>query len=66
LASVPKSYVVCSKDQTIPPEAQRQMAARAGATVHELDTSHSPFLSRPDLVAELIRDTVRTSAEVRS
>ena len=30
------------------------MAARAGS-VHRLDSGHSPFLSRPDEIAELLR-----------
>lgn len=55
--SVPSTYVVCTEDEAIPPFAQRQMAARAG-TVRELDTSHSPFLSRPELVAGLLFQAV--------
>ncbi len=50
---VPSTYVVCSEDRAIPASLQRQLAARAG-TVVEWPTSHSPFLSRPDLVAELL------------
>jgi hypothetical protein len=34
------------------------MAAKAGDAV-ELDTSHSPFLSRPRQVADLIAERVR-------
>jgi pimeloyl-ACP methyl ester carboxylesterase len=51
---VPTSYVVCEQDNAIPAFAQDAMAARAG-TVHRLDSGHSPFLSRPDEVAELLR-----------
>ncbi|OFI38918.1 hypothetical protein BIU82_16565 [Arthrobacter sp. SW1] len=53
---IPSTYIVCSQDQAIPPFAQRQMAARVGGAVREIDTSHSPFLSHPELVAGLIRE----------
>jgi pimeloyl-ACP methyl ester carboxylesterase len=50
---VPSSYVVCRDDRAVPASIQRQLAARA-ETVVEWPTSHSPFLSRPDLVADLL------------
>lgn len=49
----PSTYVICNQDKAIPPEAQEQMAAAAG-TVIRLDASHSPFMSMPDTVAEII------------
>jgi pimeloyl-ACP methyl ester carboxylesterase len=55
--SVPCSYVLTGRDRAIPPSLQRRMAKEGGATVLiELDSDHSPFLSRPDeLVAVLVR-----------
>jgi pimeloyl-ACP methyl ester carboxylesterase len=50
---VPSTYVVCRDDRAIPASMQRQLATRA-ETVLEWPTSHSPFLSRPDLVADLL------------
>jgi hypothetical protein len=38
----------------IPPPAQRQMAARAGATVAEAAGSHAIYISKPEAVAALI------------
>jgi hypothetical protein len=38
------------------------MAARTGGRVLEIDTSHSPFLSRPHAVAAILRDTLATAA----
>jgi len=38
----------------IPPDAQRAMAKRAGATVVEVEGSHSIYVSQPRFVAELI------------
>jgi pimeloyl-ACP methyl ester carboxylesterase len=51
---MPSTYVVCEHDQAVPPPAQEAMAARAG-TVERLACSHSPFLSRPDDVAAIVR-----------
>lgn len=53
-ATIPSTYAVCADDRMIHPGAQREMAATAGAQVVEWPTSHSPFLSRPDLVADLV------------
>ena len=49
----PTTYVICDQDNAIPVFAQEYMAERAG-DVRRIDASHSPFLSRPDEVVELI------------
>jgi pimeloyl-ACP methyl ester carboxylesterase len=51
---IPTTYVVCAEDRMIHPDTQREMAAAAGAEVLEWRSSHSPFLSHPDLVADLV------------
>jgi pimeloyl-ACP methyl ester carboxylesterase len=51
---VPSTYVICDRDQAIPVPAQEAMAARADTT-QRLESDHSPFLSDPDAVADLIR-----------
>jgi len=51
--SIPSTYVVCTEDRAVPVAAQRRMATRAGAVV-EWPTDHSPFVTRPGEVAELI------------
>ena len=51
----PAAYVCCSDDRWMPPERARQMAgAQLGATPVELPGSHSPFLSRPAELAEVL------------
>ena len=50
----PSWYLVASDDHMIPPDAQRAMAARAGATVSEVAASHSVYVSQPAAVAEVI------------
>jgi pimeloyl-ACP methyl ester carboxylesterase len=52
--TIPTTYVVCAEDRMIHPDNQREMAAAAGAEVLEWPSSHSPFLSHPDLVADLV------------
>jgi pimeloyl-ACP methyl ester carboxylesterase len=49
----PTTYIVCTEDRTIPSWLQRRMAANAGRVV-ELRASHSPFLSVPHELAELL------------
>jgi len=49
----PASYVVCTDDRILPVALQQSNAARTNETF-ELPTSHSPFLSRPDALAELL------------
>ena len=53
--TVPASYVVCSEDRSILPEWSRRVAPeRLGADVVELPGSHSPFLSRPSALADVL------------
>jgi pimeloyl-ACP methyl ester carboxylesterase len=54
----PTTYCVCTLDRTISPDRQRLWARRVGASV-EWESSHSPFLSRPDLVAGLLVERAR-------
>jgi pimeloyl-ACP methyl ester carboxylesterase len=49
----PSTYVVCADDRVVHPELQRAMAERA-TTRLEWPGSHSPALSRPAEVADLI------------
>lgn len=56
---VAKSYIVCTRDRAIDPVLQRVMAARAGCLrIKELDSGHSPFLSRPGETAEMLHRLV--------
>ena len=50
----PSWYLVATDDRMIPPEAQRTMSKRAGATVIESPGSHAVYVSRPETVAKLI------------
>jgi len=55
----PSWYLVSTDDRMIPPDAQRAMAKRAGATVVEAKGSHSIYVSQPQAVADLIEKAAR-------
>ncbi|MCU1384486.1 MAG: alpha/beta hydrolase [Acidobacteria bacterium] len=50
----PSWYLVSTDDRMIPPDAQRAMARRAGATVTEVKGSHAVYVSQPKAVATVI------------
>jgi pimeloyl-ACP methyl ester carboxylesterase len=55
LDSVKRSYVICTQDHSIPPPLQRRMVADNGIEdVVEIETDHSPMLSRTGELAEAI------------
>lgn len=52
--AVPTTYVVCSDDQILRPEWSRKTAERLGAKLVELPGDHSPFYSRPSVLADVL------------
>jgi pimeloyl-ACP methyl ester carboxylesterase len=56
-ASKPSWYLITTDDRMIPPQAQREMSGRAGATVEEAAASHSVYVSQPAAVAEIVKKT---------
>jgi pimeloyl-ACP methyl ester carboxylesterase len=50
----PSWYLVATDDKMIPPEAQRAMSKRAGATVSEVRGSHAVYVSKPEAVVALV------------
>lgn len=61
--SQPSWFLVAQNDEAIPADAERQFAARMGATTVEVPSSHVPMVSRPDDVTALI---VRAAEAVRA
>ncbi|WP_138732631.1 alpha/beta fold hydrolase [Modestobacter excelsi] len=49
----PTTYIICERDQGLPPVAQEQMAAAADHR-HRLPSSHSPMTSMPDELADVL------------
>ena len=60
--SLPTWYLVATQDQAIPPEAERQFAARMGATTIEVPSSHVAMASHPAEVTDLIKAAAETCA----
>jgi pimeloyl-ACP methyl ester carboxylesterase len=52
--SLPSWYLVAQNDEAIPPDGERQFAARMGATTVEIPASHVAMVSHPADVADLI------------
>ena len=57
--SQPAWYLVATNDQAIPPDAERQFAARMGATTVEVPSSHVAMVSHPDDVVQLIESAAK-------
>ncbi len=57
--TIPSWFLIARNDKTIPPEAQRVMAARAGATTREITSSHAVMVSHPQAVTDLVLTAVR-------
>jgi len=55
----PSWYLIATDDKMIPPDAQRAMSKRAGATVVEVKGSHAIYVSKPEPVAKLIEEAAR-------
>lgn len=58
---IPRTYIGCTDDRAVPPAAQRRFIAEADkhtpdnpTDVRELPTGHSPFVSQPERLAELL------------
>ena len=56
--SVPCTSVVCDEDLVVNPAWSRRVGRRIGADVVELPGSHSPMLSRPSAVADVLLGVV--------
>jgi pimeloyl-ACP methyl ester carboxylesterase len=55
----PSWFLLTTEDKMIPPDAQRAMSKRAGATVIEVEGSHAVYVSRPQAVADLIETAAK-------
>lgn len=63
-SSRPSWYLVASSDKHLRPEIQRDMAARMGATVEEVDTSHAIPHAAPERVVAMIQRAIDELAPV--
>jgi pimeloyl-ACP methyl ester carboxylesterase len=60
-ANLPRSFILCLQDRSMPRWLADTVAGRLGVEQLTIDTSHSPFLSRPqELAALLVHATTTT------
>jgi pimeloyl-ACP methyl ester carboxylesterase len=56
---VPSTYIVCANDRVLPAETQRTVFAPRTSHVVELQADHSPFLSQPLALADVLAARAR-------
>jgi pimeloyl-ACP methyl ester carboxylesterase len=61
-ADLPRSYILCLQDQGGMREQGPIFAERLGVVPLTIDSSHSPFLSQPDNLAEMLVEATGTRA----
>jgi pimeloyl-ACP methyl ester carboxylesterase len=59
----PSWFLLAEEDRMISPETQRFMANRMGASIRSHQVDHSPMLTAPDLVVEVILDAARQTIQ---
>jgi pimeloyl-ACP methyl ester carboxylesterase len=60
--SLPSWYLVAQHDEVIPPEAERQFAARMGADTIEVASGHCAMVSHPEETVERILTAAHAAA----
>ncbi|KAH8713207.1 hypothetical protein HC256_006373 [Beauveria bassiana] len=66
--TIPLSYIFCENDEAVPLSLQKMMVGRVesdGISVkqYSLAASHSPFLSMPDKVADIVEEVINRVSE---
>jgi pimeloyl-ACP methyl ester carboxylesterase len=59
-ADLPRSYIQCEQDRAKPHRMSVQVCERLGVAPLKINTSHSPFLSKPAELAKLLVQAVST------
>jgi len=61
--SKPRWYIVGKNDRTVHSDLERFFAKRMGATTYEVESSHVPMLSQPNVVLDVIRAAAQSAAK---
>jgi pimeloyl-ACP methyl ester carboxylesterase len=61
--SKPSCYIVGKNDRTVHPDLERFVAKRMKATITEVESSHVPMLSEPNVVIDVIRTAAKSVAK---
>lgn len=59
--SIPSWSLIGTRDRVIPPSAQREMAAKSGATITRFDAGHLGLVTDPTAVTRVITSAVRAT-----
>jgi pimeloyl-ACP methyl ester carboxylesterase len=59
---IPSWFLVAEDDRMIVPETQRYMAERMKATIKAHAVDHTPIVTAPTTVVDIIRDAIRSVA----
>jgi pimeloyl-ACP methyl ester carboxylesterase len=59
---VPSWFLVAEEDRMILPETQRFMAGRMKAVVRAHAVDHTPIVTAPNVVVDIIREAIRSVA----
>ena len=57
----PAWYLLAEEDRMINPQTQRFMAERMKATIRSIASDHTPLLTAPDKVADMIREAAEAT-----
>lgn len=58
---IPSWYLIANEDQAINPALQRVFAGRMGATMHEVKSSHVPYVSNPAVAVNVILEAANAT-----
>jgi pimeloyl-ACP methyl ester carboxylesterase len=64
--SKPSWYILARNDHTVHPDLQRFVSKRMGATVVEVESSHVPMLSQPEVVINTIRQAATATQTAKA
>jgi pimeloyl-ACP methyl ester carboxylesterase len=64
-AELPRSYIICLQDRALPFATAMRFAGRLGVIPAFMDSSHSPFFSRPAALAQQLVNNSKTSPVAR-
>ena len=57
----PSWYLLAEEDRMINPQTQRFMAERMNATIHSFSVDHTPLLTAPDKVVDIVREAAHAT-----
>lgn len=52
--TVPKTYIVCTEDKSLPASLQEQLAQATGCNIVKLPVTHFPFLESLDSAMKVV------------